>query len=89
MDRLVVAPDVVCHEEAGEAFLLHVGSGNYYGLNESGLAVWKALAAGADPVAALHDRWPATPLERCRSDCERVVEGLRQAGLVVATGQPG
>ena len=40
------ADDVILHEQDGEAFLLHVPSGKYFGLNETGLVIWKALVAG-------------------------------------------
>lgn len=73
---------VVCHEEDGEAFLLHLETGRYYGLNPAGLVVWKALGAGEDPVAALRRRWPSVPEERCRADCEGLLESLREAGLL-------
>lgn len=79
----VIAEDIMCHEEEGEAFLLHVGSGRYYGLNPSGLVVWRALAAGEDPVGALRRSWPETPEAQCRADYERVLESLVEAGLVL------
>ena len=65
-----VAPvdDVILHEQEGEAFLLHVPTGKYFGLNRTGLVVWKALVAGEDPVAQLGARWPDVP-----DDVRRVV----------------
>lgn len=74
--------DVLCHEEEGEAFLLHVPSGRYYGLNPAGLTVWRALEAGQDPVAAVHLRWPATPEDVCQADTERLLDSLAEAGLI-------
>jgi Coenzyme PQQ synthesis protein D (PqqD) len=82
MQQLTVAEGVICHEESGEAFLLHVPSGRYYGLNATGLEVWEALVAGSDPVEALHRRWPDAPYEVCRTDTERILESLIEAGLV-------
>jgi hypothetical protein len=82
MQRAVVTDDVLCHEEAGEAFLLHVPTGRYYGLNPAGLEVWNALAAGRDPVEALRRRWPANPSDICRADAERLLDALLEAGLV-------
>ena len=78
-----VAEGVICHEEEGEAFLLHTASGRYYGLNATALEVWTALAAGEDPVEALHRRWPDTPYEVCRADTDAVLSSLIEAGLVV------
>jgi hypothetical protein len=76
-----VDPDVLCHEEAGEAFLLHVPSGRYYGLNPTGLVIWQALSAGDDPVAAVQARWPAMAEDVCRSDIDNLLAVLAKAGL--------
>ena len=79
---VLVVDDVIVHEEGGDAFLLHTGSGRYYGLNRSGLIVWNALIRGADPVAALMQRWPDQPAEVLRSDADTILATLLQAGLV-------
>lgn len=89
MPRAVVAPDVLCQEEDGEAFLLHIATGRYYGLNPAGLEVWKALAAGADPAEALQRRWPGIPGDTCRADAERLLDALREAGLVEVADADG
>jgi len=81
--------DVLVHEEDGDAFLLHVGSGRYFGLNRSGLVIWEALVAGADPVAALQQRWPDVPVATCEADVATLVAALRTAGLVRALGAEG
>jgi hypothetical protein len=82
MQALDVVDDVILHEEDGDAFLLHVGSGRYYGLNRPGLVVWKALADGVDPVGQLVAKWPNRPEERLRADAEVLLEQLLQAGLI-------
>lgn len=69
-------------EQEGDAFLLHTGSGRYFSLNKTGVAVWKALEAGADPVEALGDRWPDIPVEVRRRDAQALIERLVNAGLV-------
>ena len=86
------APDdeVLCHEEAGEAFLLHVPSGEYFGLNQSGLTVWKALRDGLDPEEQLAARWPEVPRDSLHEDAVRILEALTDAGLIVESGDaPG
>ena len=80
--------DVILHEEEGEAFLLHVPTGRYYGLNRTGLVVWKALAAGEDPAGALEARWPDVPADTRQADIEAIVDSLVQAGLARAAGSP-
>jgi hypothetical protein len=72
---------VILHEQDGEAFLLHVASGRYFGLNRSGLVVWKAMEAGEDPVEALARRWPDTDVEVHRADAAALLTALQEAGL--------
>lgn len=74
--------EVILHEQEGEAFLLHVPSGRYFGLNETGLVIWKALLAGEDPTEALGHRWPDVPTADRRADADSLMEALRGAGLV-------
>lgn len=82
MPRLTPVADVIVHEEEGDAFLLHVGSGRYYGLNRSGLVVWNAIVSGGDPLAALTEKWPNRPQEVLRADADALVGKLVAAGLV-------
>jgi hypothetical protein len=82
MGKAVPVGDVLLHREAGEAFLLHVPSGRYFGLNQTGTVVWEALVDGTDPTDALQARWPSRPMEQCRSDCAALLASLRAAGLV-------
>lgn len=56
---------VVCRSLAdGEAVLLHLDSGEYHGLNDSGLAVWE-LVDGQRSARAIaqevHDRFDGVP----------------------------
>lgn len=80
------ADDVLVHREDGEAFLLHVGSGRYFGLNPTGLLVWEALVAGDDPVAAVRERWPSLDVATCAADVDALLRDLLDAGLVHRTG---
>ena len=85
MAEVAPAEGVILHEQEGEAFLLHVPSGKYFGLNRAGLVVWKALEAGEDPVTKLGERWPDTPADVRRSDATRLVDALVEAGLALST----
>ena len=87
MARHTPLDDVIVHEEEGDAFLLHVGSGKYYGLNRSGVVVWNALVDGDDPVAALTAKWPQRPVDDLRSDAEALLAQLVGAGLVTETAE--
>jgi hypothetical protein len=79
---VTVVADVILHEEEGEAFLLHVGTGRYYGLNKSGLVVWKSLVAGTDPLEELTIAWPDRSTENLRADADALMQQLLAAGLV-------
>jgi hypothetical protein len=77
-----IAEDVLLQEEQGDAFLLHLESGQFFGLNRTGLVVWKALEGGRDPLVALAERWPDVPDDTRRRDLDALVAELRDAGLV-------
>ncbi len=49
--RPVVSDSVVCAELDGEAVLLNVDSGIYYGLNVLGTRIWQLLVEGLDEEA--------------------------------------
>lgn len=80
-----IAQDVFLQEEEGDAFLLHVATGKFFGLNRNGLVVWKALEGGKDPVEALGEQWPDRPTDERRQDVDRLLTSLRGAGLVLDT----
>ncbi|MEY2470914.1 MAG: hypothetical protein QOK28_243 [Actinomycetota bacterium] len=90
MPVMSVAEDVILHEEEGEAFLLHVATGRYYGLNRSGLVVWHALMDGSDPFAQLRATWPDRPADALRADADTLLRQLLDAGLISETAdEPG
>lgn len=80
--------DVILHQQEGEAFLLHVPTGRYFGLNRTGLVVWNALAAGQDPVARLAEQWPDVPADVRERDASTLIDALVEAELVRRTASP-
>jgi hypothetical protein len=86
--EVATSEDVVLREQEGDAFLLHVPSGRYFGLNRSGLVIWEALRLGKDPAEALASLWPDVPEDKRRSDVERLVAALLAAELVSAVDDP-
>lgn len=72
----------------GEAVILNVRSGEYYGLNAVGRRVW-ALLEGGRTVAEVRDGLLAefdVDAERCTADLLRVLSDLAEAELIqVAT----
>ncbi|HZN14854.1 MAG TPA: PqqD family peptide modification chaperone [Acidimicrobiales bacterium] len=89
--KIVVSHDeVVLREQEGDAFLLHVPSGRYFGLNRSGLVIWQAVLDGRDPLEALAERWPDVPAERRQADADALITALVGAGLAQAVeDRPG
>jgi hypothetical protein len=85
MTQVRIAQGILMHEEKGDAFLLHPGTGKYFGLNRTGVVIWRALETGADPVDALGAQWPDIPVEVRRRDVDALIGDLLAAGLV--TGQ--
>ncbi len=82
MRKALPAPDVLLQEQDGEAFLLHVASGRYFGLNRTGLTIWQAIVDEEDPLQALAQRWPAVPDDVRRRDVDALLTALLDAGLV-------
>ncbi|CAN5670313.1 hypothetical protein BH20ACT2_BH20ACT2_05260 [soil metagenome] len=74
--------DVIVEEQAGEAFLLHVATGRYFGLNPTGLAVWHALQSGRDPLAAVRDRSGSAAPATVADDVAALLDALLEAELV-------
>ena len=83
-----IAEGILMQEQEGDGFLLHTSSGRYFSLNRTGVAVWRALEAGQDPVDALGERWPDIPLEVRRRDAEALIARLKAAGLVTDAANP-
>lgn len=82
--RFAKPGDVLVQELAGEAVLLHVTRGHYFGLNEVGRAVWKELMTGA-PVRQAYEHvlaeFDVAP-ERLQEDLTSLVHDLLSQGLL-------
>jgi hypothetical protein len=88
--RLTCCPDVLSRTLDGEAVLLNLASGTYFGLNEVGTRIWELIAAGTTYGAlraAVLDEFDveAGPLER---DLAELIDSLRARGLVVLADAP-
>ena len=82
--RIRARDDVLSRVLDGEAVLLDLDSGTYFGLDEVGSEIWALIAEGAtvrvicDKVLELYDVDEAT----ARSDLEDLVSQLQSRGLV-------
>jgi hypothetical protein len=87
--RLVASDDVVARDVGGEAVLLNLASGTYFGLNQVGSEVWKLLDGGNMTLVDLCDNIeqefdaPRSAIER---DVAALVEELITHELVTTGG---
>jgi hypothetical protein len=74
----------------GEAVLLELGRGVYFGLNEVGTVVWQ-LVQEPRSVASIRDAvceaYEVTP-ERCLADVSALLDRMRTEGLVEVVDEP-
>lgn len=76
--RVTVPEGVLFRDLAGEAVLLQLESGNYYGLNETGTRMWSLLVEHGRVEEALQDlvqEYDAPP-ERLRQELFLFIETL-------------
>lgn len=87
---LRLSPDVVFRNLDGEAVLLDLGSGTYFGLNEVGTRIWQMIEAGDDEpaiVSTLAAEYAAEPAA-IAADVERLLGELRSRRLIVPDAGP-
>ncbi len=88
---IVVTKEQVSCELHGEAAILHLSSGVYYGLNATGASVW-ALIQTPQTVRALRDALLTdydVDAEACERDLLALLEDLAAAGLIEVTDEAG
>ena len=79
-----IPQDVLFHELAGEAVLLNLQTGKYFGLDEIGTRMWMLLSenGSVEPVIqALLTEYDVEE-EKLRHDLSDLIERLAQNGLV-------
>jgi hypothetical protein len=86
--RASVPADVLVQELQGEAVLLNIQSGRYFGLDEVGTRMWAAITSAESLRAAseaLLAEYEVTR-ERLEGDVRALVEKLVEYGLVEVRG---
>ena len=82
--RLRQHPEQIVAEADGEVLMMHIDSGNYYGLNEVGSFLWNRLNTPmsvrelCDAVLAEFD----VDEEACVADAVRFLQGMLDDGLI-------
>ena len=83
-DTVRISEDVVFRELDGEAVLLNLDSGIYFGLNEVGTRIWTVLGqdgALQSVFDAMKQQYDVVP-ERLEKDLLELVEQMSSKGLV-------
>ena len=83
-DKVRIADGVVSEQLDGEAVLLHLGSGTYYTLNETGSRIWKLLEELGDPRQALETMCAEYEADRetVAADIHELITDLGARGLL-------
>lgn len=82
--RIAIRPEVLSRELRGESVLLDLASERYFGLDDVGTGMWRALTEAdcvENALEALLREYDVEP-DRLRSDVTAFVERLVEAGLV-------
>lgn len=84
MQSLDIPAEVLSREIDGEAVLLDLRTGRYYGLNATGARMWALLKEGLDAAAAastIVEEFDVDP-SRAEADVEAFIASLVDRGLV-------
>lgn len=87
MGEYVIPEQVLSRELDGEAVLLDLRSGHYFGLNPTAARMWSLLKDGVTPekiVRTITDEF-AVAEARAQQDVERFVETLLERGLITTS----
>ncbi len=81
---VVVIPDQVSSDLAGESIILNLKSGTYYGLNEVGSSIWKLIQepkAVSDICESILDEYEVDA-QTCEKEVQSLINDLLDAQLV-------
>jgi hypothetical protein len=82
---LSIPADVMARRVGDETVLLHLGSGNYFGLDPVGSRFWELISQGlplAGATQALLQEYEVSP-EQLQRDLESLIKELLAQGLVI------
>jgi hypothetical protein len=83
-ERFLILPHALCERVQEEGVILDSQTDTYFGLNESGMCVWEALASGDSIEEAAHHLVAefGIPLEAARADAISLVRELIDRRLI-------
>lgn len=86
--QVIKAPDVMLQDLEGEAVLLNLANGLYYGLDENSYHMYKTLISShsvQEAYEALCQEYKVEPAQ-LKSDLDRFVGQLIEQGLLIDAG---
>jgi len=86
--RFTLSEDQVSCDLAGEAVILNLKSGKYFGLNEVGARIWDLLKERRTPetiLSVLVEEYEVD-LEQCKQDLMELLHQLTEQGLIYVEG---
>lgn len=87
--KVTIPHDVVSRDLAGEAVILHLANGTYFGLNEVGTRIWNLLAEHGSTEQVLLPLLAEYEVEEAelRQDLEALLQTLAEKGLIVVDAE--
>lgn len=81
--RVILSPEALFQEIAGEGVILDLASSSYFGLDEVGVRMWQLLLTDPSPQAACEVLLTEYEVERERleEDLAKLLDQLAEAGL--------
>ena len=82
--KVSIPLDVVFRDLGGEALIIHMGTGTYFGLDEIGTRIWQLLAKHGSietAVTVLHREYEVDDAD-LRRDVEGLVRKLAESNLL-------
>ncbi len=77
-------PEQIASELGGEAVILNLGTGQYYGLNEVGARVWELIQQPCTFDSILHsllEEYDVQP-DVCKQDLTKILIDMKEACLI-------
>lgn len=89
MSQIEIPDDVLSRELDGEAVLLDLRSGKYFGLNGTGARIWACMKEGLDEGHVVQRLVSAFEVDadRARADVEAFIDSLVERGLIKVRSQ--
>jgi hypothetical protein len=86
-ERLSIPPEVMARQVGEETVILHLTSGNYFGLNAVGARVWQLISQGVPRAGICEALLPDYDVARedLERDIERLIHDLLGQGLISIT----